>query len=98
MSILDLKRGPWHPLRPVELHPDDVVRHDRLGEKGHDEVWGNHEYTVFLRYLSPQGKAGAVHLSIKRVDGGPTHDWRELQAIKNDIVGPEREGIELYPA
>ena len=26
------------------------------------------------------------------------HDWRELQAVKNLIVGPEHEGFEVYPA
>lgn len=39
-----------------------------------------------------------VWLSIKRIDKGPLHDWRHLQEIKNMIVGPEHEGVELYPA
>lgn len=37
-------------------------------------------------------------LSIKRRDKAPVHDWRDLQAIKNLIVGPEHEGFEVYPA
>lgn len=37
-------------------------------------------------------------LSIKRRDKAPVHDWRELQAVKNLIVGPEHEGFEVYPA
>lgn len=37
-------------------------------------------------------------LSIKRRDRDVIRDWRELQAIKNAIVGPEHEGFELYPA
>jgi hypothetical protein len=39
-----------------------------------------------------------LHLSIKRRDRQPIHDWRVLQAIKNAVVSPEHEGIELYPA
>ena len=39
-----------------------------------------------------------VHLSISRVDGSSTHDWRELQEIKNQLVGQDCEGLELYPA
>ena len=35
---------------------------------------------------------------IKRRDREVIRDWRELQAIKNAIVGPEHEGFELYPA
>jgi len=39
-----------------------------------------------------------VHLSIKRLDKHPIRDWRHLQRIKNEIVGPEHEGIEIFPA
>jgi hypothetical protein len=39
-----------------------------------------------------------VWLSIKRNNRQPIHDWRELQAIKDAILGPECEAVELYPA
>lgn len=39
-----------------------------------------------------------LHLSIKRIDREPIHDWRHLQAIKNELVGAEREAFEVYPA
>lgn len=39
-----------------------------------------------------------VHLSIKRIDRGTIHDWRDLQQIKNALVGPECEAFEMYPA
>lgn len=38
------------------------------------------------------------HLSIKRIDKRPIRDWRHLQRIKNEIVGPEYEAVELFPA
>ena len=37
-------------------------------------------------------------LSIKRIDKECIHDWRELQKIKNELIGPENEAVELYPA
>jgi len=37
-------------------------------------------------------------LSIKRIDREPIHDWRDLQKIKNMLVGDENEGVEIYPA
>jgi len=37
-------------------------------------------------------------LSIKRRDKHPIHDWRHLQRIKNELIGRENEGVELYPA
>jgi hypothetical protein len=39
-----------------------------------------------------------VHLSIKRRDKLPVHDWRDLQRIKTELLGPECEAVELYPA
>lgn len=39
-----------------------------------------------------------VHLSIKDHDRSTRHDWRDFQRIKNELVGPEFEAIEIYPA
>lgn len=39
-----------------------------------------------------------LHVSIKRRDKQPMHDWREKQRIKNSILGEEAEAVELYPA
>ena len=36
--------------------------------------------------------------SIFQTQGVPIHDWSVLQGIKNEIVGPEFEAVELYPA
>jgi hypothetical protein len=41
---------------------------------------------------------GITYLSIKRLDLEPIHDWRDMQEIKNQLCGKDREGIELYPA
>lgn len=60
-----------------------------------EEVYLNDRYQVAKRTIE-DGRM--VHLSIKRVDREPIHDWRDLQAIKNMLVGPECEAIEIYPA
>lgn len=58
------------------------------------EVWSNDTY--FTHAVSHNG---AVHwLSIRRHDWKPVLDWRDKQAIKNQIAGPECEAAELYPA
>jgi len=44
------------------------------------------------------GDPWLVPLAIMRLDGQAIHDWRELQRIKNEIVGDEIEAVELYPA
>lgn len=59
----------------------------------------NSRYAVLVRRVEFGGEWPAMlHLSIRRHDRQAIHDWRDLQRIKNEIVGPEHEGVELYPA
>ena len=44
------------------------------------------------------GSGEIWHLSIKRHDREPIHDWRVMQHIKTAIAGQETEAVELYPA
>ncbi len=39
-----------------------------------------------------------THLSIKNKDRSAKVDWRNFQYIKNQIVGEENEGCEIYPS
>jgi len=47
--------------------------------------------------MSPTG-IDALHITVQRRDGSLVKDWRHLQQIKNELAGPEREAVELYPA
>jgi hypothetical protein len=38
-----------------------------------------------------------IHLSVKRLDREPWHDWRHMQRIKNQLAGRDRYGFEVYP-
>jgi len=79
----------------------------RIEQLGTDEVWVNNSFQVIV-YRDPkkapelpQGHDGwpnMIWLSIKRTDQEAIHDWRDLQTIKNQIVGPENEAVEVYPA
>jgi hypothetical protein len=66
------------------------------------EVWENNEYRVSVG--KPTAGSGFLtgcvlqQLSIERRDGAAVQDWRDLQAIKNELCGSEYEAIELYPA
>jgi hypothetical protein len=63
-------------------------------------VWINNIYQVKISKVKTLSKSWPpmLHLSIKRIDKEPIHDWRDLQKIKNELVGPEHEALELYPA
>ena len=66
-----------------------------------EEIWMNDVYQVNVRRhkAKPEGTFGIIHLSVKRrIDKAPSRDWRDMQEIKNLLVGPEHEGVELYPA
>lgn len=59
------------------------------------------EYQVCLRWdwgtaALPRGTFAM--LQICRADGGSVFDWRHLQEIKNAVLGPEWEAVELFPA
>lgn len=58
-------------------------------------VMKNSLYTVFITKIAP-----GLHLSIKRNDRGTVgkERFRDFQRIKNELVGPEWEAVELYPA
>lgn len=57
------------------------------------QVFVNDTYTVRVRDASP-----FIQLDIARLDGQPCTSWREFQQIKNELVGPECEAVELFPA
>lgn len=69
-----------------------------------DEMWRNSRYQVAIRRtLIEDGEGGSlemVHLSVKRISKlplGQSH-WADMQRIKNELLGPNCEAVELYPA
>lgn len=84
------KRIKMEEFKQVEV-PDILKNEDA-------EVWCNDEFQVNIRFLEKQERKGWVWLSIKKKDKSPIHDWRQLQQIKNVLMGEEREAVELYPA
>ncbi len=57
------------------------------------QIYENNLYRVKMRHVSP-----FIRLSISRLDGQPCKEWTHFQRIKNELVGPQYEGIELYPS
>jgi hypothetical protein len=61
------------------------------------KVFQNNLYRVEIVHTPPSTPT-FTHLSITRLDGGTCKEWAHMQAIKNEVVGPEYEAIELFPA
>lgn len=64
-------------------------------------IYMNDRYQVNVEVVNApfgKGTGDMLWLSIKRRDREPIHDWRDLQQVKNMIVGEQHEGFEVYPA
>ena len=62
------------------------------------EIWENSRYVIVRRDVGGGGEGKLIWLSIKNADNSARHDWREMQRIKNELVGTDVEAVELYPA
>ncbi len=65
-----------------------------INKERQGDIWKNELYTVIMR----ERPNGMVHLSIRRNDRSAARDWRHFQQIKDQLLGPEEEAIELYPS
>lgn len=87
---------PWTPFQEMT----HIIDHE--GKKPVPDniiVYKNSRYQVVVTMMAPQEPFGEIlWLSIKRLDQRPLHDWRDLQRLKNELVGPEYEAVEIYPA
>jgi hypothetical protein len=71
----------------------DADRWEPLYPASQDGYWGNSMVTVHVQH-----HANHAQISYHRHDRAPIHDWRIGQRIKNEVLGPEWEAIEIYPA
>jgi len=89
----------WTPFQQALLEPgpfDALLRRDRPFT-----IYMNNLYQVAVYRDDPPPATGwprMIHLSIKRRDRKAVHDWRHLQRIKDELVGPEHDAVEIYPA
>jgi hypothetical protein len=58
-----------------------------------DRLFYNGKYHATLRQ-----NGDLITLSIRRDDRRPIIDWRDVQWIKNQLLGPEVEAVQLFPA
>lgn len=101
------KDPPWTPFVEAELPPWMLQKHADLKNTMPKQCLLNSRYQVLVYVVkSPiwvpgmDNKPGTelIWISIKRLDKDWMHDWREIQRIKNEVLGPEYEAVELYPA
>ena len=77
-----------------------------VNESKKQEIWINDKYQVNIlrgkdcdQYVHMEEYKGRCdYLSIKTLEKEPIHDWRDLQQIKNELCGEDREALEIYPS
>lgn len=85
---------PWTAFVEAALPPPA-----QLACIGHpSRILVNSRYEVQVHEVPESVLGPLTWLSIKRRDLAPVRDWRDLQRIKNEILGAEVEAAELYPA
>lgn len=97
-SLPDYAKDPAFYRARFNVGAEEAVRMARRAAS--DDVFLNDTYQV-NRSKIHEGRYGwpdFVHLSIKRIDKEPVRDWADMQQIKNELVGPEHEGMEIFPA
>lgn len=91
------QRPEWTPFEEID-RPTLVG----MGQEIFDNArfYHNSRYHVVVREYEPVDADAAtlVHLSIRNNDRSTERDWRDFQRIKDELVGPEEEAVELYPA
>ena len=85
-----------------ETHPLMQFEAGNIDDSEKPERWTNDIYVVTVRRWTHDPvfgtRGGMIQIGINSHDGTARHDWRDFQAIKNQIAGGECEAFELYPA
>lgn len=58
-----------------------------------DRAFVNGKYQVIIEY-----RGDLTVMTVRREDRRPIMDWRDMQWIKNQLLGPEVEAVQLFPA
>jgi hypothetical protein len=92
--------GPWewrNHLADPRSHLVKSVNPDYAGRMGLKRACLNMVYSVqFFERASDWGVID--HLLIRRHDQGTVIPWAHLQRIKDELMGPERVAVEVFPA
>jgi hypothetical protein len=74
---------------------------DVASTPGFLRIMQNNLYTVQIFSHSakvyPDAYADIGHFLVRRNDEGPIRSWSDMQRIKNELAGPDRVAVEVYP-
>lgn len=96
-SLNEIKRLQREYIEAEGMTPEKALK--AAQEACGDESWYNEQYQVIkTSYERKPPWPTLVHLSIRREDRRIMFDWRDMQRIKNQLLGEEKEAVQLFPA
>lgn len=85
--------GEWE----VRWTPEEaMVRYKRHEGNFRRDAYLNNRYSVQISDEATDWGL-VVHLWIQRHDGDMVRSWADMQRIKNELMGPERVAVEVFP-
>lgn len=97
-----LPKKAWTPFEEVtRIFNHQFQQWSDIDPERDGRCFANSRYLVWVkaRPVEREGwPASVLELSIKARQRGPVDDWRDKQRIKNELVGPGCEAVELFPA
>lgn len=107
-ALMQKAAGPWQEI-PREEYIGLMVNAMEIESKKNGEIripspkllevekaFFNNHYEVLIRPFECEW-GDCLHLYIRRVNKKSFKDWSVLQSIKNELVGPSRTAVEVYP-
>jgi len=89
--------GPWEERSfPID-HPMRPKFERNSGEQWRAGAYLNNRYSVQLSDVETS-IGPVVHIWVRRHDDKPVRSWRELQRIKDELIGEDRVAVEVFPA
>lgn len=86
------RRGDWAWKR-LPIDPELLKKFPAVGNIA--QAWRNDFYVVQVyRVATELGEV--LHLCITGIDGGEP-PWRDMQRIKDEIIGTDAEAVQVYP-
>lgn len=80
--------GDWETIREAPVHP--------MAPAGLQWAVRNNHFSVqVFHHRTDWGTV--VQLMVRRHDAQPVRDWTALQRIKDELFGPDRTAVEVFP-
>jgi hypothetical protein len=94
--VAKLMSGGFTPFKDItnDEHTQEILAKSNIRP---DQVFTNGLFVVQV-FDFPCDWPGVKRVMIRWNDARPDHDWAMFQKIKNELFGPERVALEVYPA